>query len=444
MVLPAVTDLAAAVRASLGLLDLNVTIAAATWRAPLIEFCPVAYSAFTAGPTGCLKSASWGVAQAHWGAYWDGVRFAANWSGTVNSIEKIAFLAKDALLVVDDFAPSGARRAVTELHEKAERLLRAAGNLAGRSRMNADTSLRHTYWPRGQIASSGEDVPGGHSLRARMAIEQFGPNDIDSQRLKVLQDAARGGVLAQAMAGFVQWLARLADGGVIVDDGELRQLGEHLRQRQTKLRGLITGEHRRTPDTTAALALGVDIFLAFAVQVGAIDKAESDARFASAWQKLLVGAAAQGVEQREEDPVHVFIEAIPAVLASGIGHVASRDGIAPEEAHALGWRRMSTRYDNDDGEGRYTESSSEWRASGDLIGWVDGDDLMLLPDAAIRAANALLRGQGATIVLKRNTLGKRLREAGWLTSMDQGTFTKLVAIGAERRRVLMMSRQRVL
>jgi hypothetical protein len=131
MVLPAVTDLKAAVRASLGLLDLNVTIAAATWRAPLIEFIPVAYSAFTAGSTGVLKSAAWGVAQGHWGAHWDGVRFPANWSGTVNSIEKIAFLAKDALLVVDDFAPSGSRRAVTELHEKAERLLRAAATLAG-------------------------------------------------------------------------------------------------------------------------------------------------------------------------------------------------------------------------------------------------------------------------------------------------------------------------
>jgi hypothetical protein len=167
--LPAVRDIGRAVCASLDLLNIGAVgavLAGAAYRSPLCEFAPVAFSVFLAGRTGTFKSALTGTALAHWGAGWDGVRFPANWSGTMNSIEKIAFLAKDALLVVDDFAPSASPRSKAELHEKAERLLRGTGNQAGRSRMAADTSLRPTYWPRGLIASSGEDVPGGHSLRA--------------------------------------------------------------------------------------------------------------------------------------------------------------------------------------------------------------------------------------------------------------------------------------
>src|SRR5262249_53603310 len=61
---PPPSDLRAAVTASLKLLDLNVPLAAAAWRAPLIEFCPTDFGLFDVGATGTLKSALTGVAQA--------------------------------------------------------------------------------------------------------------------------------------------------------------------------------------------------------------------------------------------------------------------------------------------------------------------------------------------------------------------------------------------
>jgi hypothetical protein len=64
-----------AIRAALGLFDLDPMVAAAVWRAPLAEWCPVVFSVFIAGRTGILKNAVAGVAQAHWGPHWDGVRF---------------------------------------------------------------------------------------------------------------------------------------------------------------------------------------------------------------------------------------------------------------------------------------------------------------------------------------------------------------------------------
>jgi hypothetical protein len=36
--------------------------------------------------------------------------------------------------------------------------------------MHADSSLRSVYYPRGLILVTGEDVPKGHSLRARLVV----------------------------------------------------------------------------------------------------------------------------------------------------------------------------------------------------------------------------------------------------------------------------------
>jgi hypothetical protein len=434
MTLPPVRDLERAVRASLGLLDLNATVAAATWRAPLAEFRDVTFSAFRAGRTGSLKSATWGVAQAHWGERWDGVHFAANWSGTVNSVEKLAFLAKDTLLCIDDFVPRGSGKAVSELHQKAEQVLRAAGNLGGRSRMNRDMSLRPTYWPRGLIASSGEDVPAGHSLRARMAIEQVGPNDINQALLSQLQRAAAEGLLAEAMAGYVRWIA---------DQGDA--IGDELRDRQLELRADVAGDHRRTPDIAASLALGIDFFLRFAAEAGVVGPEERERLWSRAWQALRAGAAAQSAEHRQEDPVQMFVEAIPAVLAAGMGHLANRGGEVPEtegNPTVFGWRRRSSFSKEVSAE--VTQIGSEWAPQGVGIGWIEGYELWVLPDPAIAAVQRMLREQGKSLAIGRNALGKQLRDAGWIIDSTDGSFTKVVTVGGSSQRVFAMDRGKVI
>src|SRR5262249_32492194 len=133
------------------------------------------------------------LVQAHWGP----TRVSTNWASTPNALERIAFLAKDAVLVVDDFAPRGTVYDIAKLHAAAERLLRGQANHAGRQRMNADASLRPEMYPRGLILATGEDVPSGHSLRARMVVVEIGKGDVDLGRLTQLQAAAEAGTLAQ-------------------------------------------------------------------------------------------------------------------------------------------------------------------------------------------------------------------------------------------------------
>jgi hypothetical protein len=436
--LPELQGLAAAVRTALGLLDLNTTVAAATWRAVLAEFCQINFSVFVAGQTGTLKSALCGAAQGFWGSHWDGVRFPASWRGTVNALEKLAFLVKDAVFGVDDFAPHGTRANVAKLHAVGEGLLRGVGNLAGRDRMAGDTSLRPTYVPRGLVLSSGEDVPSGQSLRARMVIEQIGNDSIDPQRLRQLQDAAAAGVLAEAMAGYVEWLAGQADAGT------WRQA---LQERQAAWREQVpAGEHRRTPGMTASLMLGIDVFLEFAVVTGAVSETEAEGRSKAAWASLCAVAAAQAVEQQEEDPVRLYVEGIPAVLAAQQAHIewaqhrdpgASILGTAAgslPDFKLLGWRERMLR----DGE-------SALEPVGLCIGWyyAPEDVLWLLPDQSLAAVNRALRGQGRTIPISRKTLGDRLRQQGVLAKHSKESFTSPQRpAGQALVRVMVIARER--
>src|SRR5205807_5268138 len=105
----------------------------------------------------------------------------ANWSSTGNALEAQAFTAKDALLVVDDFAPQGSAADVQRYHREADRLLRGQGNGAGRQRMKADATLRPAKPPRGLVLSTGEDTPRGQSLRARMLVVEVSPGDLGPQ-----------------------------------------------------------------------------------------------------------------------------------------------------------------------------------------------------------------------------------------------------------------------
>ena len=195
------------------------------YRAPLGEIAFIDFSIHLTGPTGVFKSELAALVQAHFGAGFNSRRLSASWADTANMLEKKAFLAKDAVLVIDDFAPTGTTADVQRLHREADRLFRGAGNRSGRARMRADGGSRPTYYPRGLIVSTGEDIPSGQSLRARMLVLELAPGDVDTDVLSRAQQDAGGGVLAKAMAGYLQWLAPRVD--------ELRR---RLAERQRALR----------------------------------------------------------------------------------------------------------------------------------------------------------------------------------------------------------------
>src|SRR5215471_17585750 len=108
--------------------------------------------------------------------------------------------------------------------------------------------------------------------------------------MTMCQRDADAGLYAQALAGFVWWLAPRYD--------------EVLQGLPTELEGLrqqaFQGGHRRTPDTVANLALGMQYVLAYAHTCGALTLEECRTYWERTWQALGDAAVAQQEHQAGE------------------------------------------------------------------------------------------------------------------------------------------------
>jgi hypothetical protein len=427
---PTGVALQAAVRASLRLLEVasdrvSVPLLAATHRAVLGA---TDFSVHLAGPTGVLKTELAALVQQHFGVAMDSRHLPGSWSSTGNLLEAVAFAAKDAVFVVDDFAPAGSAGDVLRLHRDADRLLRAQGNSSGRGRMRADTTLRPAKPPRGLVLSTGEDVPRGQSLRARVLVLEVGPGDVNEELLTLSQADAAAGLYAAAMAGFIRSIA-----------GRYGAIRAGLRAEIVRLRHEAQGSraHRRTPEIVANLAIGIDQLLTFAEAVGAIEPAEHVALRKRCWLALGHAAAGQDEHQSASDPAARFLELLAAAIGAGRAHVAGEDGDLPTNPGAWGWRKDT------DGTGSFGHET--WRPQRERVGWVvddeSGHDLLLDPDASFAAAQSMGRDTGDPLAVQPKTLHRRLQQADLLLSVDEARHRLTVrrTLGGARRYVLHLS-----
>jgi hypothetical protein len=125
-ILPAVTEVKTAMRASLRMLDLAPPHVAyplfgAAYHAPLGEWAPITAALFLHGKTGVRKTALAMIGQAHFAPGLDAPP--ANWEATANALERTAFLAKDVAVVLDDFVHKDGASA----HDKAKLYYAARG-----------------------------------------------------------------------------------------------------------------------------------------------------------------------------------------------------------------------------------------------------------------------------------------------------------------------------
>ena len=400
-----------AVRASLRLLSvgperITLPLLASIYRAP---FGGVDFSVFLMGRTGTFKTALAALCQQHFGLAMDASSLPGNFASTANALEELAFAAKDAVLVVDDFAPTGGV-GDKELYGIAERLFRAAGNHQGRSRMNGH--LVASRPPRALIMATGEEVPRGHSLRARLLILQVHPGNVDQGVLTESQRAGHQGLFAAAMGAYLVWMA-----------ARHNQLQECLRTRVLEIRGGVHKQsdpiHARLATTLAELQSGFEIWLRFAVEVGAITDAERNRMQERSEKALDHVARLQAPYHRGSDPAFRFILLLQTALATGAGHAADRRGCAPDSPERWGWRKLK---------------GQAWVPQATRFGWVVGNDLFLEPDASYEVAQNIAGTE--RLPVSSQTLRHRLREHGLLASVDAGRQMLLI-----RRTLEGMARQ---
>ncbi|PZA07413.1 hypothetical protein DNA98_07210 [Meiothermus sp. Pnk-1] len=369
-------------------------------------------SLYLSGLTGARKTSLALLLQALWGH--TAPHPPVNWEATANALEALAFTAKDALLLVDDYAPTGHEGKQKELQARAARLLRNQGNASGRARMRPDGGLQPDRAPRGSLIITGEDLPPGHSVRARCLILELERGEVDLQALSRLQGEMEG--LSAGLAAWVCWLA-----------GRLEGVRQGVRLRSAELRERYPGPHGRTTDALARLYAVWEALRTYWLEAGVLDEAEAVGLSLEVEAALRAVGEAQGGYQRDTDPVERFLPLLMAALSSGRAHLGNRHNAAepPTEPERWGWQARA------DG----------WVPQGARVGWVDEQGVYLEPAAAYAALNRLAAEIGEPLPTPR-TLWKRLGERGLIRSQERGgrvRYGVAVRIGGVPRDVIQIS-----
>jgi hypothetical protein len=203
------------------------------------------------------------------------------------------------------------------------------------------------------------------------------------------------------MGAFLCWIA-----------GRYEALQQHLQMRVRELRSRYgaSAVHARLPVALAELQSGVELWLQFALEAGAIGRAEQAELERRSERALGELAALQIPYHQASDPALRFVFLLRAALAGGRVHMADRLGKVPESATLWGWRRKPT------GRG--------WVPQGTRIGWVMGSDVFLDPAVSYQVVQQMAGVERFPV--SEQTLRHRRRAHGLLASIDAGRQMLLV------------------
>lgn len=390
--------------------DVAWTLWTATF-APL--YGPVDFATHLTGRSGTFKSELVSLFQSFYGSGMDARHLPGSWSSTANALEAQAFFAANAPFVIDDFVPIGTSWQVRTYQTTADKIIRAQGNQAGRARLTDTSGLQQTYYPRGLIISTGEDTPEGHSVRARMMIIELSPGDIKPEKLTEAQ--THRPLYPVVTAALAQDLC----GNMIV----FQDRADKIRNRNLDL------GHTRTPPMVARLVVTGYMVLEWALQRKLID-AKRKKNLVEELEEAICKVAQQQTRYLETaDPVEIFFAGLRQLLGAGHGHVRTLNGGIPLRAPSLGWTEE--------------KSSGElptYKSHGPCVGWINWneDELYLEINIGYTAVKKIV---GQELTLTKQTLFKRLKDAGMLTRIDEARQRNTVRITAENhpRQVLAFS-----
>lgn len=389
---------------------IGAVLLAAVARAPLGEAHCIDFAIWLHGLTGSRKSAIAAITQAFFGNF-TARSFPANWSDSANDAEAKAHQAKDAVYVVDDFKPSVNRTEADKQHSMAERLIRNTGNQAGRGRRNANMQAQATPFNRSMMLITAEDLPRGQSLLGRLLVLELSREDVDNSKLSRLQHSANSGALSGLMSAYLQWLAPRMD----QQRKDLPTIVEQLRN--GAVRDGLASSHPRAPEIFANLVAGLEPFLMFLEEIGAIDGEKSNSLLIEVEQHLQQAFSEQAAYQSEQDEVERFLQLLRACFSSGNAHIASRIDQGPPQSRpfAWGWREA----------GADLVGDKQYKLMGDCIGWYsppnDGapPQVWLEPNSAFKTVNEFAKRQGDAFLMSSGTLWRRMIERGLLLKLEQ-------------------------
>ena len=185
---------------------ITIPLLCTIFLAPLISLLAeqdinVDYILFIQGKSGTRKSSLSAVALSFFGNF-NRDTFPCSFRDTLNSIEKIAFILKDTVIVIDDFNPENIG---TSKQALMERLFATFGDRVGRRRMTKDADIKEPYKSRGLCIVTGEMLPEVPQSRIARALTINIQNDsINLNKLTELQKNKEE--LAYSMMLYIKWV----------------------------------------------------------------------------------------------------------------------------------------------------------------------------------------------------------------------------------------------
>ncbi|MFO0675338.1 MAG: DNA polymerase [Polyangiaceae bacterium] len=418
-------DVQGAVRDALDLLEvagapLGHVLLSVVFRAPLQGFLYADSAVWVHGPSGALKSSLVALLMAFFGPF-ERENLPGSWESTSTWLEQLLFAAKDVLVVIDDFAPTTA-----DAHDKrraaAATVLRSIGNQSSRGRARADLTLRPNRPPRALVVGTGEDLPNGESVLARIFPVAIEKGQVDLAVLTRLQAVAHR--FPHVMAGYLHYVREVPLGL------ELR-LKERFNAIRTKAQGM--GQHLRAPATIAHLALGGEMFAEFAEAIGVFTASERAAFADAAFTALVATGQAQSHHTAEADPARRFLEVLRSLLVRGEVCLLDKD-LRGAATVGGGWSALQAQIiAQQAGDADATKSRTA-----KVVGWFDRTHVFLDPDGSYQAVVQALKAGGGSMPVKQCTLWQRLNTLGVLATEEQDRRTVKRVVRGVKTTVLMM------
>lgn len=272
-----------------------------------------AYVVYLDGKTNAGKSTAAGYAAAHFGAF-SGQAMPAGFDDTQAGMRDKLFIAKDMLLVVDDY-----RRQVGDGGKKsakdalADLVISSIADRSGRSRENADRSMERERPPRCTCIMTGELLPNiSVSRRTRIyrITVDFGELIVPAETHDTLQDYMERGLFRQSMRHFI--LDLLSRWDALPDE-----LRERHRRATEESRRLVTRAEGRYREMAAHLLMGAELLFDHLIAGGAMTVEEKAARLREFGTQISLSLTKQGVEKDEALPEQRWLEAVRALYGSG-------------------------------------------------------------------------------------------------------------------------------
>ena len=326
----------------------GVSLFCCVCRAVLGELVPTDFSLFLSGLTGSGKTECAGIAQSCFGDF-NSRNLPASFKDTEGALELKTHRTKDALLVVDDLKPGTSRKEKDAKIAKFDYLVTASADQMGRSRLTPDATEKAAYHPRCMVLITGEYIPDqSASTLGRLLVIEMTRDDVDWSNMSRLQDMAAQGRYCEAITHFIQWLAPKIPELKRTFRKTLQTARDDALQSSDK----FASSHPRVGDIYGSMKCASDLYLDFALEVGAIGKITAQEHSETIDRALKSAIRSQSQFQKDSNEVEVFFSLLRSCFAGGECHVSNYLRQGPPIFHPFVWGWRSSTDDH------YTEHIS--------------------------------------------------------------------------------------